>query len=218
MRIVRLAFVSALSALTLGCTKGSPNFDSLGADNIPQPLFSGATQETLNASSTSQTFSISGDCDSKIRDISGIAVGTPTGFASLASMAAGAVTVDCAATGHFSFTLKSLNDLGYTAISGQTYNIQLRAITSGGTSNPSTIHLAFSTAGGSDPKHILLTSGSTASTSGGPRLASGTAFKAEIRVTNKVLNYGAGAGTQDAMTLKTGTAFQMRSGLSAQSN
>jgi hypothetical protein len=216
MRTVQLALVSALSALTLGCTKGAPNFESLGADNIPQPLFSGATQETLNASSTSQTFSITGDCDSKIRDISGLAVGTTTAFSSLASLAVSAVTVACATTGHFSFTLKSLNDLGYTALSGQTYNIQLRAITSGGTSNPSTIHIAFSTAGGPDPKHILLTSGATASTISGPRLATGLAFKAEIRVTNKVLNYGGATGTQDAMTLKSGTAFQMRSGLSAQ--
>lgn len=208
MRSIYLGLITLMTALNLGCTKGAPNFASLGADNIPMPMFSGRTETSLTATSSTETFAISGDCDSKIRDITGQANGTATAFSSLAAMAASGVSVDCGATGHFSFTLKSLLDLGYTPVNGKTYDIQLRAVTSAGTSNPSTIHITY--AAGGVP--FTITSGGTASSSV-ERVATGSAFKAEIRIGHQI-NNGV-QGTADGMTLKTGTKFQMRAGISA---
>jgi hypothetical protein len=169
----------------------------------------------MAAASSTQTFAISGTCDSKIRDISGTAVGTATAFSTLSSMSTGGVTVNCSSTGTFSFTLKSLADLGYTVVSGTTYDIQLRAITSGGTSRPSTIHIVYSTTGGADPHHILITSGGTESSSA-ERIALSSHFKAQIRISGKITNYSS-AASPDA-NLKSSTHFQMRSGYAAQSN
>lgn len=207
MRSDYLGFITLTLALNLGCTKGAPNFASLGADNIPMPMFSGKTETSLSATSSTETFSISGDCDSKIRDITGKANGTATAFSSLSAMAVSGVSVDCGTTGRFSFTLKSLLDLGYTPVNGKTYDIQLRAVTSAGTSNPSTIHITYTPGG----VPFRITSGGTTSSSL-ERVASGSVFKAEIRIGHQISD-GA-QGTVDGMTLKSGTKFQMRAGLS----
>src|SRR3569623_1638265 len=120
------------SFITLGCTKGVPGFNTLDSSNLPQPLFSGATEESIVASSPLETFAISGDCDSRITDIAGSAEGTASTFSTLSAMATSGVTVGCSSSGHFSFTLKSLTDLGYTPANGTSYNIDLRGVPSGG--------------------------------------------------------------------------------------
>jgi hypothetical protein len=217
MKIYQLYVIATFMAASLGCTKGTPDFSTLGSDSVPQPKFSGATETSLTATSPSQIFSISGDCDTNIRDITGTAVGTATAFSTLTAMSTSGVTVNCSSTGTFSFTLKSLTDLGYTPVDGTTYDIQLRAITSGGTSNPSTIHIVYSSSGGASPNRILITSGGTESSSGERISSGGGHFKAQIRVSNRINAYSS-ASTQDAMTLKTGGAYQMRSGYAAQGN
>jgi hypothetical protein len=199
-----------MTAGALGCTKGTPNFSDLGNADLPQPIFNGgSTEQSLTANTASQTFAISGTCDPKIRDITGFAVGTNSAFATLQAMSTGTVNVQCSTQGTFSFTLKSLTDLGYTPVNGQICDIQLRAVTKAGISNPSTIHITFSTTGGADPKHLMITSGGTAG------FSTGGNFKARIRVTNKIVGY-ADSSVQDAMTLKAGTHFQMRTGFAAQ--
>lgn len=202
MKSIYAPLITGLVMFNLGCTKGKPDFASLGGDGLPQPMFSGSTQTSLTATTPAQTFSISGDCDPKIQDIAGQAVGTASIFATLAAMSTTAVTVDCANSGHFSFTLKSLSDLGYTPVNGKTYDIELRAITVAGVSNPSTIHILYSPGAGPDPKRLLITSGSTLSGSGA-RLSTGSNYKAEIRI-----------GTRQAAS--TGATYQLRSGLSSQ--
>jgi hypothetical protein len=212
MRLFRAPVISVLTLITLGCTKGAPTFATLDSGAIPQPKFAGLTEETINASSSTETFAIFGDCDSSITSITGDVVNGASTFSTLTSMSASPITVDCANSGHFSFTLKGLSSLGISPQNNQTYDVQLRGITSGGVSNPSTIHIAYSTNGGPDSKHILITSGSTLG-GGGTRFTSGTVVKAQIRVTNKLKNYT--LLNADAMTTTYGAMTKMKSGLAA---
>jgi hypothetical protein len=150
----------------------------LNEDAIPRPKFSGSTTKNLATSDSSATFGIQGECDPKIRSILGSATGTNATFDSLSSLAVSGVTVTCATDGKFSFTLKSLSDLGFTVTEGETYEVQLRAETSGGTSKPSYIRIFYgASAGGQRP--ILITSGTNTITDGTNTL------KAEIRVGNR---------------------------------
>jgi hypothetical protein len=214
MKSAKLTLVIVFSFITLGCTKGVPGFSTLDSSNLPQPLFSGATEETITASSPLQTFAISGDCDSRITDIAGSAEGTAKTFSTLGAMAVSSVSIDCSASGHFSFTLKSLADLGFSPDSGLTYNVDLRAITNGGISNASVIHITYSPGAGPDPKHILLTGGSTASSSG-ERVALGSGIKATLRVSTRA-PASSDHSVADAMTTKTGTHIIMKMGPAAQ--
>lgn len=208
--------ISALALITLGCTKGTPNFTDLGADNLPQPMFSGKTSITIPTNNPAQTFAIVGQCDQKISDLLATANGTSSAFSTIAALVNSPVIVNCATSGTFSFTLKSLTDLGYSPLDGHTYDIELRGVTTGGISHASVIHIAFTSTGSPDPKHIMITSGGTES-GAGPRIATGGTFKAEIRVGGK-LNAYSDPSIQDAMTLKQGATFKMRSGVAAQNN
>src|ERR1035437_3938388 len=208
--------ISALALITLGCTKGTPSFTDLGSDNLPQPMFLGRTSITIPTNNPAQTFAIVGQCDQKIHDLLATANGTSAAFSTIVALVNSPVIVNCATTGTFSFTLKSLLDLGYSPLDGHTYDIELRGVTTGGVSHASVIHIAFSSTGGPDPQHIMITSGGTES-GAGPRIATGTTFKAEIRVGGK-LNVYTNPSTQDAMTLKNSTNFIMKSAVAAQNN
>ena len=92
---------------------------------------------------------------------------------------------------------------------GTTYNIDLRGVTSGGISNASIIHIAYSPGAGPDPKHILLTGGSTTThTDGTERMSVGLNVKGTIHV-----GFRTPASTDrsisDAMTTKTGSHVTM---------
>jgi hypothetical protein len=199
----------------LGCTKGVPTFSTLDGNNIPQPMFLGATQETLNAASTAETFLITGQCDPKIQNIAGSAVGSASTFSTLSTMSTTPVTINCASSGQFSFTLKSLSDLGFNPQNNQTYDVQLRAITSGGVSNPSTVHIAYSTANGPDDKHILVTSGSTLSGTGARISIGTTSFSGTIRVSHMAV---LDPVTGQNVTEKTGSQFKMKIGVAKQND
>lgn len=194
--------ILGLCALVLGCTKGNPTFSDLGSDNIPQPLFSGASSETLQSATATQTYVISGECDPKIESILATTVGLTTAQVSLNSLATtSSVSINCGTTGKFSFTLKSLTDLGFTIVDNRTYDIELRGVTSGGLSRSSLIHIVYSTGGGPDAKQIKIISGATESNSG-PRLATSTSFNAVIRVSNRAPAY-TGSPTADEVVRKT---------------
>jgi len=168
--------------MSMACTKATPDFEVLNEDSVPQPQFSGSTTKTLQTSSDSVTFQINGECDAKVRNITGSAVGTASTFSNMNSLTAAGLSVTCSMDKKFSFELKSLAALGYTVAEGQVYEIQLRSETSGGTSKPSYIRILYtSAAGGVHP--ILITSGGTGST-----LATdvGSGISASVRVTNKM--------------------------------
>src|SRR6185437_8728984 len=103
----------------------------------------------------------------------------------------------------------SLTDMGFTVADNSTYEIQIRGVTDGGISNPSTIEIRYGL-----PKQIVLTSGSALSTNTNPRLVTSTNFKGAIKVAHAVNNNAGGfQSTADQMTLKTSTNYQMRTGL-----
>lgn len=181
----------------MACTKATPDFDVLDEDRVPRPQFSGATTKTLQAYSDALTFQINGECDPKIRNIIGSALGTSTTFSNINALTVSGINVTCATDNKFSFELKSLAALGYTVTEGAIYEIQLRAETSGGVSKPSYIRILYtSAAGGSRP--ILITSGGT-----GAALASNGNISASIRVSNKRNNIAGQSKSEDAF-LKEG--------------
>lgn len=165
----------------MACTQATPDFEVLSEDSIPRPKFAGSTTKTLQTFSDSVTFQINGECDPKVRNIIGTAVGTATTFSNMNSLTVAGLNVTCSTDKKFSFELKSLSALGYTATEGRVYEIQLRSETSGGTSKPSYIRILYtSAAGGIRP--TLITSGGTGST-----LAShASGISASVRVTNKI--------------------------------
>ncbi|MGE3760338.1 MAG: hypothetical protein AB7H97_21415, partial [Pseudobdellovibrionaceae bacterium] len=159
---------------------------------------------TKNISTTSQsaTFAISGECDSKIRSIVGSASGTNSTFDSLTSLAVSTVSVTCSTDGKFSFTLKSLTDLGYSINDGEIYEVQLRGVTSGGVSKPSYIKIAYSQ--GANGRPILITSGTNT-------ITDGANLKAEVRITNRQNITAAVSG--DDTSSKTGGALSATIGV-----
>ncbi|NJL25983.1 MAG: hypothetical protein HC902_13000 [Calothrix sp. SM1_5_4] len=161
-----------------GCTKVDPGFENLGDDNIPRPTFSGQTTLSLESGSETQTYEVSGECDSKIRSLTGAAVGAASIFNAVDGLTIAGVDVNCASmgtSGTFKFTLKSLKDLGFNPQEGRTYEIQLRGVTVGGMSKPSVIRIRYSAANGTRPAPVTVSAGGT-------RTASGGAYKAEFRV------------------------------------
>lgn len=186
--LIGLAFATA-------CTQATPDLTVLDEDAIPRPKFSGDTTKNISTSSSTNTFAIAGECDSKIRSIVGSATGTNSTFDSLSSLSASTVSVTCSTDNKFSFTLKSLTDLGFTPVDGQTYEIQLRAQTSGGTSKPSYIKITYAQAFNGRP--TLITSGTNTVTDGAN-------LKAEVRITNRQ-NITAAASGDDTSTKTNGS-------------
>jgi hypothetical protein len=179
---------------------------------IPMPLFAGSNQLEVLSLTDTQTYAIQGQCDHRIQSLSAAATGAANAT-NLQSMTTGGLNVTCAQDGQFSFTLKSLTDLGFAPQDNGTYTIQLFAVTRAGNSNPSTIRIVYSKEGGTGPKRILITSGST-QTSRSPviaRQAASTSFRAEIRVDHQ-LNHYTTPTSADSMLVKTSPSFKMKLG------
>lgn len=170
-----------LASLLVGCTKGTTEFTTLDSSNLPQPLFNGAMSTSLSATSDATTFSISGQCDSKIRSIQAQIIGVGDTQTDLNHVATSSPTVTCTSNGTFSFTLKSLADLGFTVAENQTYEVQLRGDTSVGLSNASTIMIKFNNPDSNAPVGTLVTLGGTESSTSS-RQSTSTHFKAIVRV------------------------------------
>lgn len=155
---VRLILSLLLASFFLaGCTATTPEMELLDSSAIPQPLFYGSKVQNVTTDSSTATFSISGQCDTKISAIVGIAVGTTGTLSTLNDIAVAPATVECSNNGTFSFDLKNLTDLGYTVSEGQTYEVQLRGVTTAGVSNPSSIRIYYTTVRGAN--RIILTGG-----------------------------------------------------------
>jgi hypothetical protein len=168
-----------LSTITLGCSKGTPEFALLDQNVIPQPKFSGLTTKNISSSSDSETYQISGECDPKIRSLSAMPVNVVSSFSTIDSYTVSNATVNCASTGTFSFELKSLTALGYTVSQNTTYEIQLRGLTSAGNSNPSYIRIRYTNPVGA-PRLTLAGGGvHSASTLVGRRISS-VNFNADV--------------------------------------
>ncbi|MGE0526006.1 MAG: hypothetical protein AB7G93_08875 [Bdellovibrionales bacterium] len=200
----RWGLILIFSLWALGCTQAETEFELLGGDSLPRPLFSGSTVKNLTTSSDSSTFNINGECDSKIKAITGLATGTTAMFSTLNALTSSAASITCRTDGKFSFTLKSLVDLGYVAEEGKVYEIQLRGVTSAGLSQPSYIRITYASPNSNAPKRFLITSGGTESGSGA-REAVSSSFKAQIRLSN----------VSDATQIKSGTSFTAKIGAAA---
>jgi hypothetical protein len=210
---MRVAVCCLILIIASGCTGANPEFDTLNEDGIPRPTFSGAYLKQITTGDPNQTFSINGECNTKVRGINGMAVGTIGTFSSVSSLAT-SINVTCSSDGKFSFTMKSLTDLGYTVAEGTTYEIQLRSETSAGMSKPSSIKIYYSTtAGGTRP--IRITSGGIIG-GGESTVGVGTTtgvFKANIRITNQMNDMASAQSSSEDAYLKTGSAFKARVGI-----
>ena len=194
MEVSKICLILCLSTAAVGCTKGEPKFEDLDSSSLPQPLFSGRTSTTKQTASAASPYQIDGECDQKVRELVVSVREVSTTPGPLTSFAT-AITVQCSLNGRFSFLLNGLSALGITPAEGATYHVDLRAVTSGGISQPSVINIRYSTANGQDPKHMLITGGSTESSGLGPRVATSTNYKALIRVSNRAPAY---SGTPNA--------------------
>ncbi len=176
----------------IACTKATPEFELLDPNAIPQPKFNGATVKNLTTGSGAATFGIVGECDPKITAISARAVNASATFSALSTVASSAPTVACSANGSFSFTLKSLTDLGFAPlVMGNTYEIQLKGLTSAGLSNASSIFILYSNGVGNPNMRVT----------GGGIMGGGTAtyaadanFRAELSVTHVALTVSGTGG------------------------
>jgi hypothetical protein len=224
MNVFRRCLILSLLFFTLAmgplaCTKGVPVFQTINQDAIPQPLFSGATTLNLLGVTSTQTYAVTGQCDPRITSLVITPVGAASGAGTGAALTTAGLTVNCASTGQFSFTLKSLVAMGFTVQNNTNYQIQVQGVTAGGISNASTINIDYTTTGALGPKLVQVTSGSTLSptVAGQPRQSIGTNFRGEIRVSHTLNSY-TNPAVQDVMTVKAGTNFQMKSGVAAESD
>jgi hypothetical protein len=201
---------------SVGCTKGVVNFAVLDQNNIPQPLFARLASTNLLLTSAAQVSPLAGTCDVKINSISAQLVGVNAAPVPLDNLSTVSATVNCGSTGKFAFTLKDLSDLlGNPAPTDNTsYVVQLRGITDGGISNPTTINIHYSTTGAEGPKHILITSGGTVSQTGSQRFAASTSFKAQVRVDHLMVNQP----TNDFAGTASSTSFRMKTGAAAEAD
>jgi hypothetical protein len=183
---------------SLACTKSQPDFAVIDEDNIPRPLFSGSTKKQLFTGNNNLTFKINGECDPKISEIKGTAIGTNYNAANMRELTVNDISLTCTSDGKFSFELKSLSNLGYTLTENSVYEIQLRGVTTAGMSKPSSILITYSTKlGGARP--TLITSGST----GTQPLTTTNGFSARIRIGNKSNGDISNPATADNASLKT---------------
>lgn len=195
---------------TFGCTKGAPSFETLDPSNIPQPLFSGLTYRSLTTATPTATFPVIGECDPRITGLLATVVGVSSAQ-SLSAISTAPVNVTCATNGKFSFTLTSLNAMGFSISDNRTYEVELRAVTDGGVSRPSVIRVLYLT-----PKRIYLTSGSTLSNTNAPRIAQGATFKAEVRLGHLMNDYPELTNVNaTTMNIKSGANFTMKAGAAA---
>lgn len=145
---VRRFLILIFASSVLACSKTTPTFDLLDESAIPQPKFSGSTTKNLTASSTTVTFTISGECDSKISALQARPVGVANAFSSVGDFTVAAPTINCSSGGTFTLQLKSLTDLGFSPLTeGSVYEIQLKGMTSAGLSRASTIRITYSRGG-----------------------------------------------------------------------
>lgn len=179
MNVKSRALLYGVFLLSMGCTKGVPDFSTLDESSVPQPLFSGSTTKVILVGSANALIPVSGECDPKITDLLAIPVGVASP-SSLSSYVTGAITVACSSTGTFSFTLSSLSAIGFSIVDNSIYEIQLRGVTSGGISRASTIRLSFAQVG--KPQRVYITSGSNESNAVGARRVASATYQAEIRL------------------------------------
>ncbi len=191
-----------LAGSLMACSKATPDFELLDPDAIPQPKFSGSTTKSINTTSDTATFQITGQCDPKIRSLNGRAVNIATAYSSVDNLTISGATVACATSGTFSFELKSLTGLGYTAVVGQTYEIELRGMTSAGNSRPSYIRITYSSPVGAP--HLLLSGGGVHSGLDPANRLFSTTFQADVRTSH--IQAPIPAPTSLNFTLKIGTA------------
>jgi hypothetical protein len=208
---MRIALLCLSLIIASGCTKATPEFETLNEDSIPWPTFNGQKTKNIVTGDAAETFVINGECNSKIRDLTGIAVGTTSSFSAVDALAVSGISVTCSSDGKFSFTLKSLTDLGYTPTEGTVYEIQLRGSTTAGMSKASSIKILYSTSAGST-RPIRVASGAVIG--GGDTVqASGASFKGEFRIGHQMNDIAGSQADPEAVLWKTGTNFKARVGV-----
>lgn len=197
-RILILGFFS----FGLACTKATPEFEQLDPNSIPQPKFSGATTKTVTVgSSASPVGTINGECDPKIKSIEAMIVGVATGFSGDLTPVASSSTVSCSSVGTFTLQIKSLSDLGFSPlVLGNTYEIQLKGMTSAGLSRASSIYIQYMSSLGNP--NIRVTGGGI---HGGAIRATDGTYQAEIQVQNVTKST---AGASSISTDSSGYSFR----------
>lgn len=208
---MRIVVCSLSLIIAVGCTKATPEFETLNEDSIPVPTFNGLKLKNIVTGNAGETFTINGECNSKIRDINGLAVGTASSFSTLTGLSTSTINVTCATDGKFSFTLKSLTDLGFTPTEGTVYEIQIRGETSAGMSKASTIKILYSTSAGSS-RPVRVVSGAVIGGADGTR-AIGSSFQGDFRVTHQGNYLTAPQLSPDEVIWKQGSNFKARVGI-----
>ncbi len=180
MRYVSRFLILGLSLFSLACTKATPEFEQLDPNNIPQPKFNGATTTNVSVTSTGNAVGvINGECDPKIKGITARAVNVVNAFSDLTSIASTSA-VTCSSDGKFTLNLKSLTDLGFSPlVLENTYEIQLKGMTSAGLSRASSIFIRYTSALGNP---YIRFAGGGVHGAGDGTIATGGAIRAELQI------------------------------------
>jgi hypothetical protein len=196
MSIRQRCLILASCLSLMACSKGgAPELSVIDSRSIPWPTFSGSNQYNIATHSDKTTFHISGQCDPKITSIVGKAVGPGSAW-DMAAIAVSNADIRCAVDGTFSFDLKSLSDLGFTAVANGTYDVQICGVTSAGLSQPSTIRIT--TLPGRNP--VSVNAGSTGKQMVTDGIVGG--LSAQLKVGNQT-NDSAGPLSNDGSLTKT---------------
>lgn len=157
-----------VSVFFVGCTKGTPAFQTISEDNIPLPYFNEEKTQTFKAYATgkvSKPFLVNGFCDPKISDIKATFENSSIGSQKLRELSANdavtSVDIKCTTEGTFTFTLAELSKLGFTIVDGSEYKVLLQSVTSSGMSKPSTIAITYDTRIGGTPPFVVNSGGAT---------------------------------------------------------
>lgn len=214
MHISRYSIILGFCAISLGCTKGNPNFAVLDSTAIPQPVFTStnATTAAVQITDAGLPIATSIKCNTKFDSFLAAA---NTGYSNQS------ISATCGTSGTIAVSLDSLMAMHFTISDNSNYDIMISAVTDGGVSQPSVLHVQYG-----KPKHVVLTSGSTQSPQStamtslsGQQFAriattSSAQYGAVVRISNTA-NAGIAtvSPTSDQMNLKTSAHYQMRAGL-----
>ncbi len=160
---VRTLFVLVFATICSGCTDTIPEFEGLDPSQLPRPLFSGKTINTMTLTSLSENLLISGECDSRVSGLKAQIIGFKK-WDEISEFTFDPFDSDCKDE-KFSFSLKSLSQMGFNPSSQFSLNLELKSVTVAGDSLASTVTLIYIPAGKSSPPGMHISSSGGVSSS-----------------------------------------------------
>lgn len=173
MKLIRRFLYFGFFALSLlGCEGGVPEFSELGSNNLPIPTFSGKSTTTITLTSPTQTISLTGECDQRVKDIE-VQFKDLSQWGGASEFSLTPPSINCEKSSHsFSLSLKGLSQLGFWGQLTQpiTFQISLRSSTKIGPSGSSTVNVFYRPADSGKSPLGNISSGSDSSSSSNYKL------------------------------------------------